>query len=229
MCKNHTQTLVNNVKQVYDSNPNPSFGRDSHVQQVAPGRHPVSARKSNIDQISKIATWNVRTLHQKGKLENFIKEMDRINFSILGLTEIDDQTEELKSHTTHLLNELIALICLNLDLMLMETEAPEQRSVTFEDSRRVVAIAVISAGLVCLVVIIACTVLISHRRRRKRKESCSDTIDTNNCNRFFRYTSLPNFPPPLTLYEGMKRPPPSTSLWPTAKTQGLVNFPVYEI
>ncbi|GFO21909.1 hypothetical protein PoB_004841400 [Plakobranchus ocellatus] len=30
--------------------------RDSHVQQEAPGRHPASARKSNTDQISKIAT-----------------------------------------------------------------------------------------------------------------------------------------------------------------------------
>ncbi|GFO06922.1 craniofacial development protein 2-like protein [Plakobranchus ocellatus] len=68
-----------------DSNSNPSFGRDSHVQQMAPGRHPASARKTKTDKTSKIATWNVRTLHQKGKLENVIKEMERMKFNILGL------------------------------------------------------------------------------------------------------------------------------------------------
>ncbi|GFO40107.1 craniofacial development protein 2-like protein [Plakobranchus ocellatus] len=47
MSQNHTETLVNNIKGVCDSNPNPSFGRDRHVQQVAPGRHPASARKIN--------------------------------------------------------------------------------------------------------------------------------------------------------------------------------------
>ncbi|GFO23113.1 hypothetical protein PoB_004961800 [Plakobranchus ocellatus] len=37
MSQNHTKTLVNNIKGVCDdSNPNLSFARDSHVQQVAP-------------------------------------------------------------------------------------------------------------------------------------------------------------------------------------------------
>ncbi|GFO27371.1 reverse transcriptase [Plakobranchus ocellatus] len=88
MSQNHTETLVNNVKGVCNSNPNPSFGRDSHVQQVAPGRHPASARKINTDQILKIATWNVRTLQQKGKLENVVKKMDRVKLNILGLAEV---------------------------------------------------------------------------------------------------------------------------------------------
>ncbi|GFN86398.1 craniofacial development protein 2-like protein [Plakobranchus ocellatus] len=55
---------------------------------MAPGRHPTSARKINIDQTSKIATWNVRTLHQKLKLENVTKEMDRGKLNILGLAEV---------------------------------------------------------------------------------------------------------------------------------------------
>ncbi|GFO36568.1 craniofacial development protein 2-like [Plakobranchus ocellatus] len=88
MSQNHTETLVNNINGACDSNPNPSFGRDSHVQQVAPGRHPASARKINTDPISKIATWNVHTLHQKGKLENVVKEMYRIKLKILGLAEV---------------------------------------------------------------------------------------------------------------------------------------------
>ena len=35
----------------------------------------------------KIATWNVRTLYQEGKIENVIKEMDRMNLNIVGLAE----------------------------------------------------------------------------------------------------------------------------------------------
>ncbi|GFO00536.1 craniofacial development protein 2-like [Plakobranchus ocellatus] len=88
MCQNHIETLVNNVKGVCDSNPNPSFGRDSHVQQVGPGRHPASARKTKTDKTSKIATWNVRTLHQKGKLENVVKEMESMKLNFLGLAEV---------------------------------------------------------------------------------------------------------------------------------------------
>ncbi|GFO04980.1 craniofacial development protein 2-like [Plakobranchus ocellatus] len=89
MSQNQTEseTLVNNVKGVCDSNPNPSFGRDSYVQQVAPGRHPASARKTKTDKTSKIAMWNVPTLHQKGKLEN-VKEMERMKLNILGLAEV---------------------------------------------------------------------------------------------------------------------------------------------
>ncbi|GFO49381.1 craniofacial development protein 2-like [Plakobranchus ocellatus] len=88
MSQNHNETLVINVKGVCDSNPNPSFGRDSHVQQVAPGRHPASALKTETDKTSRIAAWNVRTLHQKGKLENVVKEMERMKLYILGLAEV---------------------------------------------------------------------------------------------------------------------------------------------
>ncbi|GFN83862.1 LOW QUALITY PROTEIN: endonuclease exonuclease phosphatase domain containing protein [Plakobranchus ocellatus] len=88
MSQNHTETLVNNVKRVCDPNPNPSFGRDSHVQQVAPGRHPASACKIKTDETSRTATCNVRTLHQKGKLENVVKEMERMKLNILGLAEV---------------------------------------------------------------------------------------------------------------------------------------------
>ncbi|GFN84567.1 LOW QUALITY PROTEIN: chemosensory receptor a [Plakobranchus ocellatus] len=84
MSQNHTETLVNNVKGVCDSNPNPSFGRE----QVAPGRHPASARKTKTDKTSKIATWIVRSLHQKGKLENVVKEMERMKLNILGFAEV---------------------------------------------------------------------------------------------------------------------------------------------
>ncbi|GFO50026.1 craniofacial development protein 2-like [Plakobranchus ocellatus] len=35
-----------------------------------------------------IATWNIRTLLQKGKLENIKQEMERMKFNILGLSEV---------------------------------------------------------------------------------------------------------------------------------------------
>ncbi|KAG1679705.1 Craniofacial development protein 2 [Nymphon striatum] len=46
----------------------------------------ISDRKKK-DSI-KIATWNVRTLYQKGKLDNVNQEMDRMNLNILGLSEV---------------------------------------------------------------------------------------------------------------------------------------------
>ncbi|GFO10095.1 endonuclease exonuclease phosphatase domain containing protein [Plakobranchus ocellatus] len=88
MSQNHTETLVNSVKGFCDSNSNPSFNRDSHVQQMASGRHPASARKIKTDKTSKIAMWNVRTLHQKGKLENVVKEMEMMKLNILGLAQV---------------------------------------------------------------------------------------------------------------------------------------------
>ncbi|GFO38730.1 craniofacial development protein 2-like protein [Plakobranchus ocellatus] len=40
------------------------------------------------DKTSKIATWDVRTLHQKSKLENVVKEMERMKLNTLGLAEV---------------------------------------------------------------------------------------------------------------------------------------------
>ena len=36
----------------------------------------------------KIATWNVRTMHQVGKKANVEKEMQRMNLDVLGLSEV---------------------------------------------------------------------------------------------------------------------------------------------
>ena len=38
-------------------------------------------------QTLRIATWNVRTMFQTGKLDNVIQEMDNMNFDVLGLCE----------------------------------------------------------------------------------------------------------------------------------------------
>ena len=82
MTKPNTLNSDNNVKRVHDSTLNPSFGWDSHVQQVTSGRHPATARTQQL-----IACWNVRTLYQKGKLDNVVQEMDRMKINNLGIAE----------------------------------------------------------------------------------------------------------------------------------------------
>ena len=37
---------------------------------------------------TKIATWNVRTLYQTGKLAQVIKDFENYNLAILGVTEM---------------------------------------------------------------------------------------------------------------------------------------------
>ncbi|GFR95633.1 craniofacial development protein 2-like [Elysia marginata] len=72
----------NSEKGVLDKNT--SLGRDCHAGRVAPDRHLATVQKS---APMKIATWNVRTLNQKGKFENVKMEMTRMKVDILGLTE----------------------------------------------------------------------------------------------------------------------------------------------
>ena len=62
-----------------------SLGRDSHGQQVAPDGHQATSRKN---KSKTIATWNVRTLLEKGKLDNVKHEMSRMKVNILGLSEV---------------------------------------------------------------------------------------------------------------------------------------------
>ncbi|GFO12462.1 craniofacial development protein 2-like protein [Plakobranchus ocellatus] len=63
-----------------------SSGKESYVPQVTPDRHQATARKLK-DKLN-IATWNIRTLLQKGKLENIKQEMERMKLTILGLSEV---------------------------------------------------------------------------------------------------------------------------------------------
>ena len=60
-------------------NGEPSSGRGAHDLQVTLDRHQATAdnckRKSKVKPVQ-IATWNVRTLYQSGKLDNIKKEME---------------------------------------------------------------------------------------------------------------------------------------------------------
>ena len=72
-----------------------SSGQDRHGSQVAPDRHPATvdkedrrkAKKSRAKKVT-IGTWNVRTMHQSGKLENILQEMKRMEVNILGVAEM---------------------------------------------------------------------------------------------------------------------------------------------
>ena len=80
-----TNSSQDSVNGVTSKRCNSSLGRDPHAQQVSPDRHPITATKNR--ETMKIATWNVRTLYQSGKLENVEREAERNQINILGLSE----------------------------------------------------------------------------------------------------------------------------------------------
>lgn len=69
-----------------------SLGREDNAPQVEPDRQQITAairnKNKKMTRPTKIATWNVRTLLQKGKLANVIQEMKRMNIDILGISEM---------------------------------------------------------------------------------------------------------------------------------------------
>ena len=97
-CSNFSSTIMEqrrNRVELNDvnggSNREPSSGRGAHDQQVNLDRHQATASRhksrSRVKPV-KIATWNVRTLYQCGKLENIKKEMYRLVINILGICEV---------------------------------------------------------------------------------------------------------------------------------------------
>ena len=63
-----------------------SLGRRQLFKQGPSDRHQATALK--LKESVRIATWNVRTLNQPGKLENVKLEMKRLKFNILGMSEV---------------------------------------------------------------------------------------------------------------------------------------------
>jgi exonuclease III len=53
---------------------------------VTPDRQPDTVEKRRKGDLH-LATWNVRTLYQAGKLENVKQEMKRLRITILGMSE----------------------------------------------------------------------------------------------------------------------------------------------
>ena len=67
-----------------DRHPATTSGPSGHAQQVPRGHYQATART---DCIRRIATWNVNTLYQIGKLENLKKEAERLKLDIVGVSE----------------------------------------------------------------------------------------------------------------------------------------------
>ena len=65
--------------------PTAALGKDALITQGALDRH--QAIEFNTRNQIKISTWNVRSLYQKGKLENVKLEMERLKVQILGISE----------------------------------------------------------------------------------------------------------------------------------------------
>ena len=61
-------------------------GQRSREQQANSDRHQATAYRQNVKQ--RIATWNVRTLYQTGKLANLYQEMVRMKIGVLGVSEV---------------------------------------------------------------------------------------------------------------------------------------------
>ena len=78
-------SVSNDVKDPFEHYKWVSSDRDCYVQQVTPDHHQVTVCNNNI---KKIGTWNVRTLFQKGKLDNVTQEMQRLHINLLGLCEV---------------------------------------------------------------------------------------------------------------------------------------------
>ena len=83
MLEQNNRFIINDVNGC--SSGTASSGRAAHEPQVRPDRHQATGGKTNK---FKIATWNVRTLFQAGKLENVKMEMERMKINILGMSEV---------------------------------------------------------------------------------------------------------------------------------------------
>ena len=77
-------------KSVPNSGTAASPGRDCDVRHVTPDCQPITARKSMDKEKGKIrvATWNIRTQAQRGKIENLNQETMRMNINVMSVAEM---------------------------------------------------------------------------------------------------------------------------------------------
>ena len=85
MHRNQRSFPANSVNDRRDPSPVVTLGRRHHARQVRLDRYPATV--STRHKPYKIATWNVRTLYQKGKIDNVVQEMKRMKIDVLGISE----------------------------------------------------------------------------------------------------------------------------------------------
>ncbi|GFS23984.1 hypothetical protein ElyMa_006991300 [Elysia marginata] len=76
MLQNTSNIERNDVKGWSASSRSVSSGRGRQMPQVIPDRQQATVCK--LRQIIRVGTWNIRTLLQKGKLDNIKMEMERV-------------------------------------------------------------------------------------------------------------------------------------------------------
>ena len=85
MTKQNRKTL-NGVNGTANSGSRVALDGSVSQQQGTFDRHLVTA--CNLRKKTKIATWNVRTMNQPGKLECITREASRLRLDVLGLSEV---------------------------------------------------------------------------------------------------------------------------------------------
>src|SRR5215469_16599070 len=78
---------ANGVKEMFTDHGSVQLypGRRSHLRQVTFVRYQATVPST---RKFRIATWNVRTLYQIGKLENVERDMNRLRVDMLDLSEV---------------------------------------------------------------------------------------------------------------------------------------------
>ncbi|XP_062907732.1 craniofacial development protein 2-like [Mobula hypostoma] len=71
-----------------DNSKGASLGKVDSGQQGIPNHHQATAHKIQVTQKKIIATWNVRTPYQAGRLDNVIYEMKKLKTNIMGISEV---------------------------------------------------------------------------------------------------------------------------------------------
>lgn len=83
--RNTSRNSVNGSRLTPEEGETATLGQALSEQQAGPDRH--HATVCNKNQI-RIATWNVRTLQQAGKIAGVWREMKRMKIDILGVSEV---------------------------------------------------------------------------------------------------------------------------------------------
>ena len=86
MTKHKSKKKVKDMNELYATGRPVLSGMDFHVPQVTPDGYQAFERKMKLK--TTIATWNVRTMLQIGKLDNIKQEMKRMKINILGIRKV---------------------------------------------------------------------------------------------------------------------------------------------
>ena len=129
MTKQNRKTL-NGVNGTANSISRVALGGRVSLQQGTFDRHPVTA--CNLRKKTRIATWNVRTMNQPGKLEYITRDASRLKLDVLRLSEVRWKnagrcTTDEHVMGFHALSDIILIVKIAsklFDLVIVQVYAP---------------------------------------------------------------------------------------------------------